>query len=209
MPAMAHIPDADLKLIADYMLYAGSRVSRKALRANNIFKEELGRTQRSFMPNSSVISFALRYNSDLSICWDAEKGMTRYIWKGKIDPLAHFTGNGKVIPAIVGDVIAKSSRQPFSDLEGKINFQGYKINSDGLPTFFYQRGSVKIQETHSSENGNISWSYKVSGPSSLTYQLPKVQGYNASSNKGENKNALVLLNKTDLSNFTITLTKEN
>ena len=118
MPAMAHIPDADLKLIADYMLYAGSRVSRKALRANNIFKEELGRTQRSFMPNSSVISFALRYNDDLSICWDAENGMTRYIWKGKIDPLSHFTGNGKVIPAIVG-ISFLTSQQPFSGLEGK------------------------------------------------------------------------------------------
>ena len=209
MPAMAHIADADLKLIADYMLYAGSKVSRKALRANNIFKEELARTQRSFMPDSSVVSFALRYNDDLSVCWDAEKGMTRYIWKGKIDPLSHFTGNGKVIPAIVGDIISKSSQQPFSGLEGKIIFQGYKINSDGLPTFFYQRGSVKIHETHSGENGNISWSYKVSGLSSLTYQLPKVQGYKVSCDKGKNDNGLVLLNKNELNNFTINLTKEN
>ena len=88
-------------------------------------------------------------------------------------------------------------------------FLGYKLNSDGLPTFLYQRGPVKIQETHTSDNGNISWSYKISGPSSLTYQLPKVQGYRVSCDKGKNDNGLVLLNKIELNNFTINLTKEN
>lgn len=208
MPAMAHIPEKDLKLIADYMLYAGSRVSRKELRKVNAFKEELGRIQRTFMPNSSVVSFAIKYSDDLSLCWDGEKGITRYIWQGKIDPKTHFTGNGKVIPAIEGKVIFRSSESMFVGLSPKVNYHGYKVSKEGLPIFYYKRAGVQFSETHSYKTGNISWKYKISGLNELKINLPRLNSYKTVSNKGSIKNGLLILDKQELKDFTITFTKE-
>ena len=207
MPAMTHISDNDLKLIADYMLFTGSRISRKKLRKTEVFKEDLGKIQRTFMPSSSVVSFAINYSDDLSLCWDAEKGGTRYIWKGKIDPQSHFTGNGKVIPVIVGDVIYRSSESLFIELAPKIDFWGYKINDQGLPSFMYKRGSYEFTETHKFTNGNISWNYKISGPHKLSLKLPTVTGYKCTVTQGERQGDIVNLSQTNLSDFTIILTK--
>ena len=208
MPPMAHIPDKDLKLIADYMLFAGSRVSRKALRASNIVKEELGKIQRTFMPNSSVVSFAIKFSGELSLCWDAEKGTTRYIWQGKIDPKTHFTGNGKVIPAIVGDVIYTATKPIFQGVPEKINFLGYKLNDQGLPTFLYTRDEYKFQETLKFNDGNIYWNYKVSGLDKLSLQLPKIEGYKTTISSGKTEGQSITLNKSQISNFTIIISRE-
>jgi cytochrome c551/c552 len=208
MPPMGHIPDKDLKLIADYMLWAGSRVSRKELRKVNTFKENLGKIQRTFMPDSGVASFAITFTDDLSLCWDAEKATTRYIWQGKIDPKSHFTGNGKVIPALKGEVIYKSSQSLFLGLSAKVDFLGYKVSEQGLPIFYYKKGNAKFTETLSYKNERLSWSYKVSGPNELSLVLPKVAGYKTSASKGALKNGQLILNKQELSHFTITLSKE-
>ena len=208
MPAMAHVPDKDLKLIADYMLAAGSRVRLKELRKANIFKEKLGKIQRTFMPNSSVASFAIKFSDHLSLCWDAEKGTTRYIWQGQIDPESHFTGNGKVVPSIQGDVIYKSSDSLFIGLSPKINFLGYKVTDQGLPEFLYKRGNYQFSETLSFNNDNLSWNYKTSGAHELRCKLPKVDGYKTSVSHGEIQGDILILNKSEVNNFTITLSKE-
>ena len=208
MPAMAHIPDKDLKLIAEYMIYAGSRVSRKELRKVNTFKEELGKIQRTFMPGSSVVSFAIKFEDQLSLCWDADKGTTRYIWQGKIDPKTHFTGNGKTLPAIKGNVIYKSSASNFVGLSPNIDYQGYKVSKQGLPIFYYRRGASKFIETFSYQNNKLSWNYKITGPNEIKLKLPQVKSYKTSANKGSINNGLLILNKNELRDFTITFTKE-
>jgi mono/diheme cytochrome c family protein len=208
MPAMAHIPEKDLELIAEYMLFAGSRVNRKNLRAQNIFKEKLGKIQRTFMPNSSVVSFAINFNDHLSLCWDADKGMTRYIWQGKIDPQTHFTGNGKVIPSIDGDVIYNASEPVLQNLPEHINFLGYKVNDQGLPSFLYTRGDYSFQESLNYNEGNIYWNYKISGLDKLAVKLPQINGYKTTISHGKADANHVTLNTNELSDFTITLSKE-
>lgn len=207
MPAMGHIPETDLKKIAEYMLYAGSRVSRKELRKVNTFVENLGKIQRTFMPDSSVVSFAIKLSEDLSLCWDAERGTTRYIWQGTIDPKTHFTGNGKVIPEIKGDKIYQSQNSFFRD-SSRIDYLGYKVNQQGLPSFFYKRNSAQFIETLNYSNGQLTWNYKISGLNLIKIKLPQVKNYKTLINKGTVKNGMVALNDQDLKDFTITLKKD-
>lgn len=208
MPAMAHLPEKDLKLIADYMIFAGARISPKKSNRKKTFKEDLGKIQRTFMPNSSVVSFAIKYSDDLSLCWDAEKGATRYIWQGTLDPKSHFTSNGKTIPEIVGNVIYKSPEPLFKNIPEKINFLGYKVNDQGLPSFIYQRGDYQFRESHKFSGGNIYWNYQISGLDELSLKLPEIKGYKTSVTKGTMQQGLVVLSKSDLSNFTLILSKE-
>ncbi|WDE99463.1 cytochrome c [Lentisphaera profundi] len=208
MPAMAHLPDKDLKLIADYMIFAGARISPKKSNRKKTFKEELGKIQRTFMPNSSVVSFAIKFSDNLSLCWDADKASTRYIWRGTMDPKNHFISNGKTIPAINGETLYKSDQSPFLKISDPVDFLGYNISPQGLPEFLYKRGDYQFSETLIFSNDRMSWTYRVSGPSSIQYSLPRIAGFKVSTNTGQIKNQILHLSKTEMAQFTLTFTEE-
>lgn len=208
MPAMAHLGDETLAKISKYMLEAGSEISAKSVRNSNPIKEELGRVQRSFMPNSGVISFVVRFSDKLSLCWDAEKTATRYVWRGFIDPRSQFTSNGSTLPKVEGDKIYESSQSPFLNIKDPVKFLGYNINSEGLPEFLYKRGDYSFSENYSFKDQQITITYSVSGPSGLEYKLPKIKGFKTASSTGEKKGSTLHLSKDQMKQFTITLTEE-
>lgn len=208
MPSMAHVGDDKLKLIADYMLKVGSTVTAKQVRNQNPFKEKQGRIQRTFMPNSGVISFTIRLSDKLYLCWDAEKTASRYMWRGTLDPKTQFTSNGKTLPRVEGDVIYKFNASPFLNVPTQVKFQGYDITSQGLPEFFYKRGDYSFSETLAFSEQTMSWIYKVSGPSELKYQLPKIPGYKITASAGTVKDGVLSLTTTEMAHFTIKFTEE-
>lgn len=208
MPSMAHVGDEKLKIIADYMLEAGSKITAKQVRNQNPFKEKQGRIQRTFMPDSGVISFAIRLSEKLYLCWDAEKTASRYMWRGTLDPKTQFTSNGKTLPKVEGDIIYKFNENPFLNVSTSVKFQGYDITDQGLPEFIYQRGDYSFRETLSFSKNQMAWTYKVFGPDKLQYRIPKIPGYKISSDKGTLKGNTLTLTIKEMAHFTISFSEE-
>ena len=208
MPSMAHVGDENLLLIAKHMLKIGSTVTAKSVRNQNPFKEKQGRIQRTFMPNSGVISFAIRLSDKLHLCWDAEKTASRYMWRGTLDPKTQFTSNGKTLPKVEGEIFYKFNGKPFINVSSKVKFLGYDITDQGLPEFFYKRGDYSFSETLSFKDQQMSWIYKVSGPNELQYRLPKIPGYKITASTGSIKDGVLTLSPQEMAHFTINFKEE-
>ena len=208
MPSMAHVGDENLKVIAKYMLEAGSKVTAKQVRNQNPVNEKQGRIQRTFMPDSGVISFAIRLSDKLYLCWDAEKTASGYMWRGTLDPKTQFTSNGKTLPKVEGDIIYKFNENPFMNVPGTVKFQGYDITDQGLPEFFYKRGDYSFSETIAFKEQKMSWTYKVFGPDELQYKLPKIPGYKTTSSVGSIQDGVLTLSTKEMAHFTIIFSEE-
>ena len=160
------------------------------------------------MPNSGVISFVIKLEDDLFLCWDAEKSTIRYMWRGSFDPSAHFTSNGKSLPKVIGDTFYKELNSPFTNIEGKVKFKGYKITDQELPEFMYSRGHLDIREVLKYEEGQLTLTYKINGADELHYKLPKIANYSVSASSGINKNDVLQLNSKQMQNFSIIIKEE-
>ena len=112
---------------------------------------------RNFIEGLSARGIAVGYPQKAHIAWDAEQMNLGLIWHGAfIDASMHWVGRGQGYQTPLGDhVMRLTLGQPLAVLdhtnapwptessrEAGYVFQGYKLNSDGQPTFRYEANGV-------------------------------------------------------------------
>lgn len=180
MPSMAHVPKEDLNEIYDYILKATKGVKERRTNRNDPFaatphKLRRPRIQRTFLDKTGPASLyvALPKELNLNLIWDATLCRLRFISEGEPDDWSYWKSNG--------NSFSKHGQIIYTETEALLNldpqlprqFQGYRINNDGLPTFLYSIGDIEIEETISSQGKQVTRSFQANLP--LNLEIPKVQ----------------------------------
>lgn len=154
MPSMAHLGEDTLRSLHGYILKAAE--GKTELKpADKPQLDEPGKSrpqvQRMFLPDASPAAIAVAMPGSLSYCFDASECRLRYVWKGGfIDAKKYWETNGSSLAKIDGDVIYREESRPIGSSNlGKptLEFLGYRIEKDGLPTFLYRIDGTTVSET--------------------------------------------------------------
>ena len=147
MPSMAHIAEAELIKIQNYILKVTVGVKRIKpggvdIYANTPIHTVRPRIDRLFVSKSSPISLILALDTEEkhNIIWDADQCRLRYISIGKISVSSTRMGFAKV-----GKVIYTETALLNSD--SKPQFKGYSLDENGVTTFIYSLNDMEIKET--------------------------------------------------------------
>lgn len=210
MPSMAHIPDADLSEIHEYILSATKGIKNKSGKSlYPKFKEPkraLPYVVRAFMPDASPASVGVVLENGLSLCWDTEACRFRYTYVGGRTDLFHYR------------IIAKLPNKPFYvetadrlfSLESKPQFKGYRL-VDKDPEFQYTIGSVDVRELISAGEGegSITRTFTITGHDRpLKLDLTAEGEATLTSNKGSLEKGILSLTADEAKTFTLTITKK-
>ncbi|MFT6181189.1 MAG: cytochrome c551/c552 [Akkermansiaceae bacterium] len=210
MPSMAHVPDADLGGIHDYILSATKGIKDKSGKAlYQKFKEPkrpLPYVARASMPDSSPASVGVVLENGLSVCWDTEACRFRYAYVGDKTNLFSMWK-----PASLPNkpYYIETSEQLFL-VEGKPQFLGYRLVEKD-PEFRYSLGNYEISELVSAGAGKKSVTRKftianVSEP--LVLDLSNEGKATLTSDKGTLKEGGLTLTADEAKSFTLTITKK-
>lgn len=147
MPSMAHIAEAELIEIQNYILKVTVGVQRikpsgEDIYANAPIHTVRPRIDRLFVPKSSPISLILALDTEEkhNIIWDADQCRLRYISVGKVS-----VSSTRMGVANVGKVIYTETALLSSD--SKPQFKGYSLDENGVATFIYSLNDMEIKET--------------------------------------------------------------
>ena len=167
MPAMAHVPEAELREIHAYLLSVTKGKSERIIAITDAYKNSptataRPRVVRTFLPETGPASilFALDTEKKHNLVWDTDKCRLRYISEGEVDNYPYLIRNGNDL-AKVGEIIY--TEEPLFAGDVKAQFRGYALNKDGYPTLHYTIGDVKIAETLSVQEGVITRRLKANG----------------------------------------------
>lgn len=186
MPAMAHVPREDLLVIFDYIQKATVGVKEKAASNADPYgthphKTRRPRVQRMFLPNTGPASIylALPGEPKTNVIWDADLCRLRYISKGEIDDWPYLKGNGSSL-ATVRNIAYSEESHVLSNKASSVKpeFHGYRLDSNGFPTFLYKIGDLEIRESITGSSGLIDRAYLINGDfSQLNIKLPGKGGH--------------------------------
>ncbi|MDF1814008.1 MAG: c-type cytochrome [Verrucomicrobiales bacterium] len=212
MPPMAHVPEPTLVAIHAYVLDVTKGVKEK--RGNHHFpnfkepNRKLPYVVRSFLPDASPASVAVILKNNISLCWDTEACRFRYAWQGNKTRLTKWQTVAELPSA---PYYRETTPQLWSIADaGQPEFSGYRLKKDGSPVFEYRFGDVEVQEHihNGTEKGSFVRSFWVSGvPDDLQLNPGTADGVKITADKGEMKNGVLTLNKTEAKQFTLTVTK--
>lgn len=150
MPSMAHVPDADLIKIHDYILSSTQGVEEK--KRGSLFptfkepKRPLPYVARTSMPDSSPASIATVLENGLSACWDTEACRFRYAYVGDKTNLFSMWRPA----SLPNKPYYRETSEKLLSLPGKPEFLGYRLINK-TPEFSYRIGNVIVKERLSSE----------------------------------------------------------
>ena len=120
------------------------------------------RIYRNFFVDVSGRGIGVGYPSEINLIWDAERMSLPRIWKNSfIDASMHWRNRGQGRQQPLGDsVVDIDRRTPFAILEAidspwpeesgrdmGYRFRGYRLDSDGNPTFRYTIGEISIEDS--------------------------------------------------------------
>jgi cytochrome c551/c552 len=147
MPSMAHLGEANLLAVRDYMIQASQGLKEKPA----LTKDPLGRParrpeiQRMFLPNVGPAAIAVALPGDLNYCFDAGDCRLRTVWRGDfLDCWAYYKSNGKATAALLGKALWHLPAD--ESLQKRVKFRGYSVDATGLPTFEYERDGAQFRE---------------------------------------------------------------
>ncbi len=116
---------------------------------------------RNFLEGLSPRGIAVGFRQKVHFAWDAEHMTPRLIWHGAfIDASKHWVDRGPGNQTPLGDhIMTLPAGPPISQLpsldqawpkelarEHGFRFQGYRLSSDGTPTFRYQAHAVDVED---------------------------------------------------------------
>lgn len=180
MPSMAHVPKNDLDEIYDYIIAVTKGVRELRGPRTDPFAEASHKTrrpriQRTFLKNTGPASLyvALPGDSQLNLIWDADQCRLRYITKGEPDDWPYLKSNGNSFSNI-GKTLYTEAHSPLgTPTTNETTFKGYRVNADGLPTFFYTFDNIAVEETITESAGQAKRTFKLSKPiENLPHDFP-------------------------------------
>jgi len=189
MPAMAHIPEADLKKIYDYMMAISKDVKPLLKKEGDRFPEQLDRrpmVQRIFLEETGPASIAVALNNEFSFAFDAGESRLRYLWKGGfLNGYPYWKGNGNALAKRKGKILFTEERSPLPfHQNGKRKFLGYSMK-DGLPTFRYLIDDIKVSERITPTKRGIRRVFTLkNAPPEITLTFPMTEGTSYQSPSG-------------------------
>ena len=175
MPSMAHVSDEDINTIYTYIVAATKGVTEKKSKngdpfANHPHTTRRPRVQRTFLPNAGPASLyvALPGEAKLNLVWDTTLCRLRYITEGEHDDWPYLRGNGNAFASIGKSLYTEEKRPFLSTSEDQTTiFKGYRINSDGLPSFIYTIGPIEFVETITGSDKTITRTISIKGDHEL------------------------------------------
>ena len=152
MPSMAHVDAPKLRQIHGWIVSSTKGKKEVEVKGLDGFRASPSMrrrplVQRIFMPDAGPAAIAVAANDEWHFCWDAGPCRLRYVWKGDfIDGWPVWRGNGDAYAKVRGQVLLREKRTPLPvAADAKARFLGYRMK-DGLPTFHYLLGRVKVSE---------------------------------------------------------------
>ncbi len=117
---------------------------------------------RAFIEGAGTRGIGVGYPEGANLAFDANQGRIALIWQGGfMDASKHWTGRGEGFQPPMGDNIVamadgpsfatlKSETEPWPSFLAKFNgfrFRGYRLSKERRPTFLYEVGPVKVEDT--------------------------------------------------------------
>jgi hypothetical protein len=117
---------------------------------------------RAFIEGAGTRGIGVGYPAEVNLAFDANAMRPAMIWKGRfIDASKHWTGRGEGFQSPAGDDVRKLAegpplalladmQQPWPTKTGKeagYRFRGYRLDELRRPTFLYQFGKVRIEDS--------------------------------------------------------------
>ncbi len=192
MPAMAHVPDADLRKIYQHVMKVtkGLEAIKPKKRVDH-FPDQLKKRpliQRIFMPNVGPAAIAVALENNYNFAFDAGVSRLRFIWKGPyLYGYPYWSGNGDGLAVIHGKKVSieETSPLPFITDAAPAEFLGYSMK-DGLPTFKYRKDGIEVQERLTSNSKQVVRTFTLTGaPNPLKLNFPTMDGISYSSSHGQ------------------------
>lgn len=159
MPSMAHVPEAQVQEIYDYIkkvTVGVTKVKRSKVDpyATAPAKTQRPRIERTFVPEAGPASLilALPTPDKHNVIWDTDQCRLRYVSIGEPDNYPYLRSNGNAL-AKVGDIIYRETEPVFT--AENVDYSGYHLSTDGFPSFVYRIGEVELSETISVEKGAV------------------------------------------------------
>lgn len=154
MPSMAHIPKEQLAEIHEYILAVTKGLQQpKEYAKKDLFKDtKRPRVLRTFTPESSPASIVICLDTPEkhNIIWDSVGCHIAYITKGEFDNWPYLRSSG--------NALASPGKKVYTNedpIRTNTQYNGYRINADGLPTFLYSIGGKEFSDTVSHSAGSI------------------------------------------------------
>jgi mono/diheme cytochrome c family protein len=172
MPSMAHLGEANLLAIRDYMMQAAQGLKEKPA----LTKDPLARAtrrpevQRMFLPNVGPAAIAVALPGDLNYCFDAGDCRLRTVWRGEfLDCWAYYKSNGRATAALLGKPLW--SLPADESLQKRVRFHGYTVDATGLPTFEYERDGARFRETIVADGKGLARRFEVTTTKPIAFAL--------------------------------------
>jgi len=150
MPAMAHVSEAELKEIHEYVLSVTKGKTLRMKPKKDLFKDspsavQRPRVTRTFVPKSGPASMviALPTVEKHNLIWDTDLCRLRYVSLGEIDNFPYLRSNGNSL-ADVGEICYTEEALFAGDAERE--FKGYAMTKEGFPILHYSIGKTTIKE---------------------------------------------------------------
>ena len=172
MPSMAHLGEANLLAVHEYMLTASKGLKEKPA----VSKDPLARParrpeiQRMFLPNVGPAAIAVALPGDLNYTFDAGDCRLRTVWRGDfLDCWAYYKSNGKATATPLGMTLWQLPAD--ESLQKRVKFLGYSVDAAGLPTFEYERDGAQFREKIVTEGKTLVRRFEVTTTKPITLLL--------------------------------------
>ncbi len=202
MPSMAHLGEANLLAVREYMLSASKGLKEKPA----VTKDPLARAarrpeiQRMFLPNVGPAAIAVALPGDLNYCFDAGDCRLRTVWRGDfLDCWAYYKSNGKAVATLLGQSLWQLPAD--ESLQKRVKFLGYSVDASGLPTFEYERDGGQFREKIVAEGKTIVRRFEVTTTKPITFTLDDA----TTSSAGIVRDNTLTLTPAEAKSFTLTL----
>lgn len=202
MPSMAHLGEAKLLAIREYMLSASVGLKEKPAITKDPFARPARRPEirRIFLPNVGPAAIAVALPGDLNICFDAGDCRLRTIWRGDfLNTWAYDKGPGKPTATPLGKVLW--SLPADESLQLRVKFHGYVVDATGLPTFEYERDGAQFRETFVSDGRNLVRRFEVTATKPIAFELDRTTTASA----GTWSKSTLTLTHSEAKAFTLTV----
>jgi cytochrome c551/c552 len=202
MPSMAHLGEANLLAVHEYMLTASKGLKEKPA----VTKDPLARParrpeiQRMFLPNVGPAAIAVALPGDLNYTFDAGDCRLRTVWRGDfLDCWAYYKSNGRATATPLGKTLWQLPAD--ESLQKRVKFLGYSVDAAGLPTFEYERDGAQFREKIITEGKTLVRRFEVTTTKPVTLTLDPA----TTCSSGTVLNNTLTLTPVEAKSFTLTL----